>query len=189
MKGMIVPLAGGLHLRHDWNGDLTFWSGLGPNDAKGKGWQVEMSLDPYPTDWKGKPTPYSGHGVTGIIAALRANKNLKISVARSLKIGGVAGKSIDVQVQPTAPKGDPGCPAACIAWLGFRRPKGGPGHFYNFQIGNGANEGMRLYLAGLSGHVLTVFLDTSSRDSFGIAAPVADALVAGLQLPSTVTPG
>jgi len=193
MKGMVLSLPAGLHVRHDWNGDLKLWSGLGPNDPKGKGWALDFSLDPYTTDYQGKPLPNVGHTAAAIIASLRANRDLKVSAPKALRIGRAPARSVDVEVKAAAPKQDPSCPTACMSWIGFRKPKGGPGHFYDFQVGTASTEPTRLYLAtlgsGATAHVLGVLLDASSAGAFASAAASVDALLQSVKLPTRVTPG
>jgi hypothetical protein len=150
---------------------------------------IHFWLDPIPTSYNGKKL-FRGvaNTPTALIHWLRHNRNLSVSAPVTRRIaGGLAARSVNLNVKSSAPRADRGCPDPCISYFHFQ------GHNYDFGYGTDHATLVRLYFAplkqGNARRTLTVAIDTTSRKAYKVATRLAKSILSSLKLPAKVTTG
>ena len=124
-----------------------------------------------------------------VLRWMRGNKNLIVSAAKRTTIAGhVAAVRVDLDVQPSAPRCDPGCPTACIDYFLFSAPG-----VQTQPYGTGPGELVRLWLAeiGPPSHVLLVGTDIGQpryKNVFASLNASAAKILASVRLPTKLPP-
>jgi hypothetical protein len=185
MRGMKVTVPNaGWKVHEDHPGEFNLASPAG----RMSGTNIHFWLDPIAAAQHGLVVPDVGRTPPDLIRWLRRNPNFVVSAPKTRRIaGGLAAKSIDLDVAAIAPREDPGCTAACVTYFVFKGPH------YAFPYGTGRGEPIRLFFAlvgtGKAPHTFTVSIDTPSPTAFKAVIPIAQRILASVKLPNKISAG